>query len=184
MKAGFLKSIQGSFFDHLAISMAALCAVHCLVTPILLIALPIIATTFWVDTNFHLWLLFLVVPCTGLALWSGYKRHRDRVVVSFAVAGIAVLVATVVLEKGWLTAGAPVEVATASTEEATHASCGGCCSAPSPPTGEGDSAALAGYALSGFTWHALLNSLGGLLLVIGHSRNFILCRKAGCVHHR
>lgn len=181
MKAKIANSITSSFFDHLAISMAALCAVHCLVTPILLIALPIIATTFWVDANFHLWMLFLVVPCALLAIGTGYFRHKDKIAVCFAVAGIAVLVTTVILEQGWFTAGEPVEVAAAGTAEAAHASCAGCCAIP-PPRGEGDSVDLAGYALSGFTGHAMLNTLGGLLLVIGHSRNFILCRRTGCTH--
>jgi hypothetical protein len=47
--------------------MVVICGIHCLVTPLLLVALPILATTFWVDQNFHLWMLLLVLPTTSLA---------------------------------------------------------------------------------------------------------------------
>ena len=39
-------SARRGLLDRLAISMAVVCGIHCLVTPILLVALPIIGTTF------------------------------------------------------------------------------------------------------------------------------------------
>jgi uncharacterized membrane protein len=76
---------------RLAISMAIICGIHCLVTPILPVALPIIATTFWVDENFHLWMLLLVIPTTSFAVWSGCRRHKDKFVVTAAALGLCIL---------------------------------------------------------------------------------------------
>ena len=37
--------------DKLAISMAVLCAIHCLIVPILIVAVPLINTTFFVHVD-------------------------------------------------------------------------------------------------------------------------------------
>jgi hypothetical protein len=50
------------WFDLFAVVMSMICAVHCLVTPIIIGVLPMLATTFWSDQHFHLWMLVLVVP--------------------------------------------------------------------------------------------------------------------------
>jgi hypothetical protein len=42
------------WLDKLAISMAVLCAIHCLIVPVLIVAVPLISTTFFVHENFHL----------------------------------------------------------------------------------------------------------------------------------
>jgi len=52
------------WLDTLAVGMSLLCAVHCLLTPVLLVFLPILGGTFWVSNNFHLWMLLLVLPAT------------------------------------------------------------------------------------------------------------------------
>ncbi|MEM7403463.1 MAG: MerC domain-containing protein [Myxococcota bacterium] len=40
--------------------------------------------------------------------------------------------------------------------------------------------ALFGHDLFGETGEGLVTTLGGIILIAGHGRNFILCRKAGC----
>ena len=72
------------WLDHLAIGMAAVCAIHCLLTPILIIALPIIATSFFVHQDFHLWMIFLVLPTTIFAVFMGCRNHKDRAVLALA----------------------------------------------------------------------------------------------------
>ena len=69
-----------NWLDRAAIAMALVCGIHCLVTPILLVLLPVIGTTFWANGDFHLWMLVLVVPTTVLAAISGCRKHRDRMV--------------------------------------------------------------------------------------------------------
>ena len=179
--------------DHLAISMAVICGIHCLVTPVVLVALPIVATTFWVDENFHLWMLLLVIPTTTLAVWSGCRRHKDRWVIILAALGLSTLLSSLVVEglehgsKGEALAfhgsesqaglGMPAETR-GSSDSTGHAAGGGCC-ALHPAQSESSER---GHGPSWLTWHTLLNTLGGCFLVAGHTRNFVLCRKADCMH--
>jgi carbon starvation protein CstA len=144
-----------SWLDHLAIGMAAVCAVHCLLTPLLLVALPIIATTFFVHEDFHVWMLFAVIPTTSFAVFMGCRKHKDRWVVALSAVGLSLLLAALVFER--LSAGASIEAA--------H--CAAC-------AGE-----VAGHSASLLPW---INCFGGLFLASGHVRNFRLCRLADCQH--
>ena len=80
------------WLDSFAVGMSLLCAVHCLITPLLLLIMPMIATTFWVHQDFHLWLLLLVVPTTGLALLLGCKKHKDKWVFGAGLLGLLILI--------------------------------------------------------------------------------------------
>ena len=184
---------KNGLLDRLAISMAVVCGIHCLVTPILLVALPIIGTTFWVNENFHLWMLFLVIPTTCLALFSGCRRHKDRWVLGAGALGLSILLSAFAMERlahsesdsgrraavGGDADPANAELAAAedSAAQEPHIAGGGCCAlhpaqASSKYTQVADS--------SGIATHALLNAFGGLFLVLGHSRNFLLCRRTAC----
>lgn len=79
--------------------MAAVCAVHCLLTPILVIALPIIATSVFVHEDFHLWMILLVLPTTSFAVFMGCRKHKDRWVAILSVIGLSVLVVSLVYER-------------------------------------------------------------------------------------
>ena len=83
-----VKSCQShGWLDKLAISMSVICAVHCLVTPLIVTLLPIISTTFWVHENFHLWMVFLVVPTTTAAVFMGCRKHKDKPVAALSALG-------------------------------------------------------------------------------------------------
>ena len=57
------KAQKGNFFlDGAAIGLSALCAIHCLMLPVALTLLPVIATLPLGDESFHKALLFLVIP--------------------------------------------------------------------------------------------------------------------------
>ncbi|MBC2607834.1 MerC domain-containing protein [Pelagicoccus albus] len=179
-----------STLDKAAISMAVICGIHCLVTPVLLVALPLLATTFWVDENFHLWMLLFVIPTTTLAVWSGCRRHKDKWVALCAVIGIGILSSALIAERiehghgdGHDHAAESIyaqneeQTLLGGSSDETHAAGGGCCELH-PAAEEGDSLAT----VLPLTWHALLNTLGGCFLVAGHVRNFLLCRKNDCSH--
>ncbi len=171
--------------DRAAISMAVICGIHCLVTPVLLVVLPIIATTFWVDESFHLWMLLLVIPTTTLAVWSGCRRHKDKWVLAFAALGIGILVSALITER-WehsLESGEGHAHSQETENDSTaHVAEGGCCDLhpAQSESAEGGEEATAGPIW--LSWHALLNTLGGCFLVAGHARNFALCRKDDCSH--
>lgn len=168
--------IKSHSLDRIAISMAVICGIHCLVTPVLLVALPILATTFWVDANFHLWMLLLVIPTTSLAVWSGCRRHKDRWVVGAATLGILILVTALMSER---VAHAQVsQQETNSLESSPHLAAGGCCALHSAQPTNGETGEVSSMEAAPIHWHALLNTLGGVFLVVGHTRNFLLCRRS------
>ncbi len=150
------------WLDKLAMSMAVVCAIHCLVTPVALVALPILATTFWVDESFHLWMLFLVIPTTGLSVMMGCRKHKDRWVMGLAASGITLLFAALLI-------GHPGLFAFLSQDGAhAHAAC-------CVHHGESGSGAY-------LTAESAITSVGGFLLIAGHYRNFRLCRHSRCEH--
>ncbi len=48
-----------TLLDRAAISASMLCMIHCLATPVLLIALPVLSSTFMADEEFHRFILML-----------------------------------------------------------------------------------------------------------------------------
>lgn len=186
-------SMKSHWLDRLAISMAVICGIHCLVTPVLLVALPLIGTTFWVDENFHLWMLLLVIPTTTLAIYSGCRRHKDKWVIGAAALGLGLLFVAVLAER---MAHSELHAHTTAVHSQTDAqnesenladpspqpvvAGGGCCPLHPPQPADGEKGS--DESAAGVHWHAVLNTFGGLFLVVGHTRNFMLCRKHSCQH--
>ena len=170
--------------------MAVICGIHCLVTPVLLVALPILATTFWVDENFHLWMILLVIPTTSLALWSGVRNHKDKWVYAAGEMGLGILVIAIISERfskansqyHGAAASLHVEKQKENPGSAAHTAGGGCCPLhPAKGASTKDSDAVKTKSAS-FPGYVLLNMLGGFTLAAGHTRNFLLCRKSNCSH--
>jgi len=64
--------------DRIGISAASLCALHCILLPVLLPALPLLGLSFLAD---HWWEhVFLMVSAIigSLALFSGFKQYHRR----------------------------------------------------------------------------------------------------------
>ena len=85
------------WLDRAAIGFSAVCVVHCLALPLLLILIPTLATLPIADERFHLLLVFLVLPTSVLALFIGYRRHQDRAVLYWGITGVTLLVLTAML---------------------------------------------------------------------------------------
>ncbi|ADE55051.1 MerC domain-containing protein [Coraliomargarita akajimensis] len=146
------------WLDKIAVSMAMVCGVHCLLTPILVALLPVLSTSFFVHEDFHLWMLFFVIPTTGLAVFMGCRKHKDRLVAVLSGAGMAVLIAAFILGMQF---------------HGGEASCAELCASGHH------------HAHAGFWSHskvAWFNTLGGLLIAAAHVRNYRLCRKGRCQH--
>ncbi len=78
--------------DRMAISASVLCMLHCLATPLLLIALPIVRSSFLADDEVHAFLVVFVLPVSLVALFMGCRRHKDRVVLVLGCLGLVSLV--------------------------------------------------------------------------------------------
>jgi len=176
-----MNEAKKSYLDTVAVGMALICGVHCLLTPFLLVLIPIVGHTFWVHEDFHTWMLVLVVPTTSVAVLLGCRKHRDRSVLALAALGL-----------GLLALGLPVGH---GGERADGGESASCCPAPLAASHPQDDAHLSGnqsellkapasFHLGSIALGSeqLLTSLGGLLLAIAHVRNFRLCRLSGCCH--
>ena len=145
------------WLDTLAISMSIICAIHCLLTPIIVVFLPIVATTFWVHKDFHLWMLFFVLPITSLAVFLGCRKHRDKFVMALSGIGLTCLFAVSVFEY--------VSYINQAHQHGTE--CMHC---------------LNGGLNNHFRGTTLVNVFGGFLLAGAHVRNYRLCRRHQCTH--
>ncbi len=106
--------------DRFGVIASTLCAIHCAVTPFLLILMPTFGKI-WSHPASHWGMALIVVPIAVLMLRSGYRRHRRRWIVALGVFGVvSVLIGAAVpyLEKE-PTAAVAAEVA--SNSEAAEA---------------------------------------------------------------
>jgi MerC mercury resistance protein len=107
--------------DQVAIAMSGVCAVHCLLGPLLTVLAPAVLASLGVsDEVFHVLLLALVLPTSAGALALGCRRHRDGGVVALGALGLGALGLAVILghdalgepsERGFTLAGAVVVAA-------------------------------------------------------------------------
>lgn len=78
--------------DRTAISASALCMLHCLLTPVLLIVAPVVSSTLLADEAFHKALVMFVIPVSVIALFMGCRHHKDRTVGILGAIGLISLV--------------------------------------------------------------------------------------------
>jgi hypothetical protein len=77
--------------ESIAVGATAACLVHCIALPVLIAALPALASLFPIPETFHVVALALAVPATGGALLAGYRRHRLAGPVLCGAVGLALL---------------------------------------------------------------------------------------------
>ena len=100
-------------------------------------------------------MLFFVLPTTGIAIFMGCRKHRDRWIVFLSALGLSLLAGV-----------AAYEVLTHEPlSEDAHAQCPHC---------------VAHASDDGIHSATILNVLGGSLLALAHGRNFYLCRRLRC----
>ena len=80
------------FADKAAVGISALCVVHCLTMPLIVVLLPALSGTFVAEESFHLMLVFVVLPLSMYALTLGCKKHQRYHVLAIGGIGLAILV--------------------------------------------------------------------------------------------
>lgn len=75
--------------DHLAITLSGLCLVHCLLLPVVVVALPLLAQ--FNDSHLHTQMLVVVIPVSLFAYTLAYPRHRNKTIIAWGLAGIAIM---------------------------------------------------------------------------------------------
>ena len=83
--------MRHNWLDGMAIGASALCLVHCLALPFILLALPALSLAFGADENIHIIILLFAVPTSAYALFSGHGVHRNTVPMLVGLCGLVLL---------------------------------------------------------------------------------------------
>ncbi len=67
---------------------SAVCALHCIGAPVLLVAGTALPASFLTDEAFHQTLLWAILPAAALAFGLGCWQHKDRWVLLLGVLGL------------------------------------------------------------------------------------------------
>jgi peptidoglycan/LPS O-acetylase OafA/YrhL len=83
---------QGSEWDWAGVAISALCILHCLAVPIVLIAFPVLGAKLIPDEDMtHAVLLAFILGVAGFAFVSGYRVHGQKKPVIWMLAGVAII---------------------------------------------------------------------------------------------
>lgn len=74
-----LQSLVKNVLDKLGIAVTSLCAIHCLLLPVILPLLPLVGADFLASHAFEDGILLLTMILGFIALYSGYKRYHQQV---------------------------------------------------------------------------------------------------------
>lgn len=78
-------------FELAAFGASCLCLFHCLALPLMLAALPAFSDVLGTSDAFHVWILALAIPASGVALLAGRSRHGQGYPLVLGTAGLALL---------------------------------------------------------------------------------------------
>jgi MerC mercury resistance protein len=82
------KSLPRVNWDAIGVGASTLCAIHCLLLPIVLSFAPTLAHFVPGPEVVHRTLAFLLAAVGLIAFWAGYKVHRRKVVLLLLAVGI------------------------------------------------------------------------------------------------
>lgn len=88
-----MRAMMAKWFDGLGMGASVLCLVHCLGLPLLIAALPALASRIDPGEGFHIAVLLFAIPVSGLALVEGWRRHRGLAPLFVGSAGLVLLAA-------------------------------------------------------------------------------------------
>lgn len=85
------------FLDKFAISLSALCVIHCLMAPVIIALMPALAALGLAGENFHLYMVYAVLPSSVLAAVLGCRKHKRYDVTIPISIGLFILVLTAIV---------------------------------------------------------------------------------------
>ena len=83
------------YSDKTAISLSALCLVHCLLVPSFLVFLSVYISLSYNNEFIHYAILFIAIPVSLYALITGVKNHKSFTYLYVGLSGILALVLAV-----------------------------------------------------------------------------------------
>lgn len=91
MRILVLKAKEILNLDKIGMSLSFLCALHCVLTPFVMLSLPIMARYYLAHPYFHWLLALFIVPVGLLAFLNGYKHHHRIIVFWLGVPGLMIV---------------------------------------------------------------------------------------------
>ena len=79
------------FLDKAALSLSLLCIAHCLLLPVLVSLIPVLAVLPLEDELFHRLLVLLVLPTSLVGLSLGCKKHKRWHVFFWGASGVSIV---------------------------------------------------------------------------------------------
>lgn len=85
------------YFDRFAIMLSGICAIHCIILPIAVSAMPLFMASIdhghhLHDFVFHQAILLFILPVSIIALYTGFRSHRQAPPIAIASIGLLLLV--------------------------------------------------------------------------------------------
>jgi len=81
---------QSDMLDKAAVTLSGLCLLHCLLLPVIITVLPFFGQ--FSERHLHAEMLVIVLPISLIALTIGFRRHADKRVVGWGIAGLLLLI--------------------------------------------------------------------------------------------
>ncbi len=86
-------NLQSDRLDKVAISLSAICLLHCLLTPVVITLVPILTSSALAQEDlFHQLLLWAIIPISASALFIGCRKHRNFSILFSGSIGMSILV--------------------------------------------------------------------------------------------
>jgi len=86
------KSVEeNSRVDHIGIWASVLCAIHCALTPVLLILLPTFGKA-WSHPATHWGMALVVIPIAVFMMRKGFQKHRKKWLLGVGSLGIVFII--------------------------------------------------------------------------------------------
>ena len=82
--------------DRIGIFASVLCAIHCALTPVLLIMLPTFGKA-WAHPSTHWGMALVVIPIAVFMMRKGYQKHARKWILAVGSVGIVFIVAGAIL---------------------------------------------------------------------------------------
>ena len=85
--------------DNFGITVSAVCAIHCILLPLLIILSPYIELAFFTSHEFHETLMYFIFPTSLIAFTLGCRKHNDDIVKLGGICAIFVLLIAISLHE-------------------------------------------------------------------------------------
>jgi hypothetical protein len=157
--------------DRTGVIASILCAIHCAITPILLIFAPTFAKI-WAHPASHWIVAIFVVPLAVVMVISGFRKHRKSWIVAVGIVGMALVLVGAVIpywEKFSKNSNAAQAASVTDDQSASEDdTCDSCC--PSIVTDN------TGKKELNIPLASIVTTLGGIFLICTHIGNICCCR--------